>query len=152
MFQIVEHTEKCPEGFVAISRTHDQDQDADLWREHSLFMRKQGRYLCLSKTEGLPNYVVQEIAILGDKELPPEGFSLLHRTADSEQKAWRKRQIVYRLTHIKNTTQAITDIIVCSRLKQAPTGFTLAGCVLFSSYFIFHKIDFIFEPLSILRN
>lgn len=123
----MEHTEKCPVGFIPISRTHDQDQDADLWREHSLFMRKPGRYLCLSKTEGLPNHVIQEIAVVGDKDLPPEGYSLLHRTADTEQKAWRKRQLVYRLTHVKNATQAITDIIVCSRLKQAPAGFTFAG-------------------------
>lgn len=52
MSQIVESVEKCPPGFVAVSRTYDQDQDADLWREGSFFKRSSARYLCLSKTEG----------------------------------------------------------------------------------------------------
>lgn len=125
--QIVEYIDKCPEGFFAISKTHDQDQDADLWREPSFLKRKSGRYLCLSKTEGLPNFVVQEITILNEKSLPPEGFSLLNRTADTEQKAWRKRQLCYRLAKGVRGVRAITDIIVCSRLKKAPEGFTLAG-------------------------
>lgn len=123
----MEYIDKCPEGFFAISKTHDQDQDADLWREPSFLKRKSGRYLCLSKTEGLPNFVVQEITILNEKSLPPEGFSLLNRTADTEQKAWRKRQLCYRLAKGVRGVRAITDIIVCSRLKKAPEGFTLAG-------------------------
>lgn len=76
---------------------------------------------------GLPNFVVQEILVLGDKANPPKGFSLLSKTADSEQKAWRKKQLCYKLENRKNLKTAITDIIVCSRLKKAPTGFSFAG-------------------------
>lgn len=111
-----------------ISKTYDQDQDADLWRESGSFLKKKTlRYLCLSKTEGLPNFVLKEIHVVNDKSLPPEGYSLLNKTADSEQKAWRKKQICYKLSNKNNIKLAITDIIICSRLKKAPEGFTLAG-------------------------
>ncbi|KAG5884402.1 hypothetical protein JTB14_007000 [Gonioctena quinquepunctata] len=124
--QIVENLEKCPRGFYAISKTYDQDSDADL-RESSIFKSSSARYLCLSKTEGLPNFVVQEILVLGDKANPPQGFSLLNKTADSEQKAWKKKQICYRLVNKKEIRTAVTDIIICSRLRKAPVGFSFAG-------------------------
>lgn len=143
----MESVEKCPGGFVPVSRTYDQDQDADLWREGSFFKRSSARYLCLSKTEGdshtgfflqiercslftftgLPGFIIEEILILNEKSVPPEGYSLLYRTVDTEQKAWRKKQLCYRLAHRRTVRQAVTDIIVCSRLKKAPDGFTLAG-------------------------
>lgn len=63
----------------------------------------------------------------GERELPGEGFSILTRTADTEHKAWRKRQICYRLAKRGSVTQAVTDVILCSKLKSAPEGFILAG-------------------------
>lgn len=125
--QLVEDYEKCPNHFQPINKTYDQDQDADLWRENNLFGKRSSRYLCLSKTEGLPDYILETLKVIGDKESLPEGFSQLTRTADSEQKAWRKKQIVYRLAKKGVAKQAITDIILCSRLRQAPEGFSLAG-------------------------
>nr|XP_014093583.1 uncharacterized protein LOC106619827 [Bactrocera oleae] len=126
--QIVEDYEKCPKNFTPIHRTYDQDADADLWRENILFVRHTNtRYLCLSKTEGLPEYVVETLKVIPEKTQPPKEFSLLSRTADTEQKAWRKRQIAYKLTKRGNVTQAVTDIILCSKLKVAPEGFKLAG-------------------------
>ncbi|KAF5302695.1 hypothetical protein FQR65_LT08437 [Abscondita terminalis] len=124
--QIVESVDKCPIGFTVISRTYDQDQDADLWREGSFLKRKTERYLCLSKTQGLPGYVVEEIIIVNEK-IPPQGYCLLSRTIDTEQRAWRKKQLCYRLVPRKGAILAVTDIIICSRLKKAPEGFTLAG-------------------------
>ncbi|CAH0552706.1 unnamed protein product [Brassicogethes aeneus] len=123
---IIENLEKCPRGFYPISRTYDQDQDADL-RESSIFKSSSARYLCLSKSEGIPNFVIQEILVVAEKASPPKGFSLLNRTADTEQKPWRKKQICYRLVNRKDIKTAITDIIVCSRLKKAPAGFSFAG-------------------------
>lgn len=70
---------------------------------------------------------MQEILVLTDKASPPKGFSLLSRTADSEQKAWRKKQFCYRLVNKKEIQTAVTDIIICSRLKKAPIGFSFAG-------------------------
>lgn len=65
--------------------------------------------------------------VCGDRELPGEGFSLLSRTADSDHKAWRKRQIAYKLAKRGSITHAVTDVILCSKLKSAPDGFKLAG-------------------------
>ncbi|KAK9884660.1 hypothetical protein WA026_007503 [Henosepilachna vigintioctopunctata] len=123
---LVENISNCPQGFYPVSRTYDQDQDADL-RESSIFKSSSARYLCLSKTEGLPNFVVSELLVINEKDFPPAGFSLLNRTSDSEQKAWKKKQLCYRLVNLKNTKSAVTDIIICSRLKKAPEGFIFAG-------------------------
>ena len=71
--------------------------------------------------------MIQEIFVLTDKFNPPAGFSLLNRTVDSEQRAWKKKQLCYKLVDLRETRVAITDIIVCSRLKKAPEGFKLAG-------------------------
>ncbi|KAH8288240.1 hypothetical protein KR054_012680 [Drosophila jambulina] len=117
----------CPKNFNAIHRTYDQDSDADLWRDYSIFGRQNTRYLCLSKSEGLPEYVVETLQVIAEKTAPPKEFSLLSRTADSDQKAWRKRQIAYKLSKRGTVTQAVTDIILCSKLKVAPDGFKLAG-------------------------
>lgn len=125
--QLVEDYEKCPKDFQPINKTYDQDQDADLWHENIFFGKRCCRYLCQSKTEGLPDYILETLRVIGEKEAIPEGFSQLTRTADSEQKAWRKKQLVYRLAKKGIAKQAITDIILCSRLRQAPDGFTLAG-------------------------
>uniref|UniRef100_A0A182YSI2 Multivesicular body subunit 12A n=1 Tax=Anopheles stephensi TaxID=30069 RepID=A0A182YSI2_ANOST len=125
--QLVEEFEKCPKHFLPINKTYDQDQDADLWREKMLIGKRTTRYLCLSKSEGLPGYIVETLKIINEKEITPEGFSQLMRTADTEQKAWRKKQLVYRLAKKGSAKQAVTDIILCSRLRQAPEGFTLAG-------------------------
>ncbi|CAH1173918.1 unnamed protein product [Phaedon cochleariae] len=124
--QIIEDLDKCPRGFYVINKTYDQDSDADL-RENSIFKISSARYLCLSKTEGLPNFVIQEILVLADKTNPPQGFSLLNKTADSEERAWKRKQICYRLVNKNNIRTAVTDIIICSRLKKAPVGFSYAG-------------------------
>ncbi|KAH8387636.1 hypothetical protein KR093_008351 [Drosophila rubida] len=125
---IVEDFERCPKNFNAIHRTYDQDADADLWRDYNiLFGRQTTRYLCLSKSEGLPDYVVETLKVIAEKVAPPKEFSLLSRTADSDQKAWRKRQIAYKLSKRGTVTHAVTDVILCSKLKIAPDGFKLAG-------------------------
>lgn len=72
-------------------------------------------------------YVLHDYRVCGEREAPGEGFSLLTRTADSEQKAWRKKQIAYKLSKRGRVTQAVTDVILCAKLKVAPEGFTLAG-------------------------
>lgn len=71
--------------------------------------------------------IVKEILVLNEKGVPPEGYSLLTKTADTDQKAWRKKQLCYKLVSRKVAQVAVTDIILCNRLKKAPEGFTLAG-------------------------
>lgn len=124
MSKILKNAQK---NFSPVHRTYDQDQDADLWREKIIIGRPTSRYLCISKTEGLPEYVLETLKIISEKDSPPQEFSLLSRTADTEQKAWRKKQIAYKLSKRGNVTNAITDIILCSKLKSAPEGFKFAG-------------------------
>lgn len=53
---------RCPRNFIPVHRTYDQDSDADLWRETAiLFGKRTTRYLCLSKSEGLPEYIVETL-------------------------------------------------------------------------------------------
>lgn len=124
---VIEDPEKCPPGFAVISRTHDQDSDADLWRDGSFFGKKITRYICLSKTEGVSNFIVESVAVINEKEIPPEGYALITRTADSDQKAWRKRQLCYKLGRREQAESAVTDIIIMGRWKKAPVGFSFAG-------------------------
>lgn len=52
-FQVIENLENQTPGFTVINKSYDQDQDADLWREGALFLkRKITRYLSISKTQG----------------------------------------------------------------------------------------------------
>jgi ESCRT-I complex subunit MVB12 len=44
-----------------------------------------------------------------------------------DQKAWRKRQLCYKLVRREQAASAVTDIIIMARLKKAPVGFSLAG-------------------------
>ncbi|XP_018305726.1 multivesicular body subunit 12A isoform X1 [Mycetomoellerius zeteki] len=134
---VVEDLDKCPPNFTVVSRTYDQDTDADLWRESGLFIKKKGRYICFSKTEGQPNCVVEDIMVINERDTPPEGYSMISYTVDSRQKAWRKKQVCYKIRNKDLCTKAVTDIIICSRTtpnhkvysKLAPVGFFAAGTI-----------------------
>lgn len=61
--------------------------------------------------------------VIGEKDTPPgPGFTILTRTIDTEQKAWRKRQVTYKLVKKTTVKQAVTDIILCSKSKMPPSG------------------------------
>jgi len=53
------------------------------WKESVFIGRKISRYLCLSKTEGISDYIVVNINIINEKECPPDGYCLIPRTIDS---------------------------------------------------------------------
>ncbi|XP_020287481.1 multivesicular body subunit 12B [Pseudomyrmex gracilis] len=131
---VVEDIDKCPPNFTVVSRTYDQDTDADLWRETGLFIKKKGRYICFSKTEGQPNCVVEDILVINEREVPPERYNMISYTVDSRQKAWRKKQVCYKLSSKDSCAKAVTDIIICSRMinkdsNLAPIGFSAAGII-----------------------
>lgn len=123
---VLEDVQKCPSSYTVISKTLDQDSDADMWRESAFFLRKT-RYLCVSKTEGIPDYIVENICIINEKETPPDGFCLIARTIDSDQRAWRKRQICYRLTKRSLAKSCISDIVFQAKSKKPLEGYVSAG-------------------------
>uniref|UniRef100_A0A2P2I4P1 Multivesicular body subunit 12B-like n=2 Tax=Hirondellea gigas TaxID=1518452 RepID=A0A2P2I4P1_9CRUS len=122
---VVEEIHKCPHNYTIVSRTHDQDIDADLYKDG--FFRRVTRYLCHSKTDGYLGYVVEELRVISDKESCPPGFTTLVMTMDTNQKAFKRKQICFRALSKNMARQVITDIIVLSNGKIAPEGFCLAG-------------------------
>lgn len=127
--QIIENYESCPAHFAPLHKTLDTDSDADLFKENILFGKKNTRYLCISKTEGVPGHVVEKLRIIGNNEnLANEGFISIKSTSDSNQKAWRKKQLVYKLSKTENVTECITDIIILTKFNRLLTeGFEYLG-------------------------
>ena len=127
--QLIESYESCPSNYVPLHKTLDTDSDADLFKENILFGKKNTRYLCISKTEGLPNFVLEKIRIIGIGEnMANEGFISITHTSDSNQKARRKKQLVYKLSKTELVQECITDIIVLHKYsRQPPEGFQYLG-------------------------
>ncbi|KAM3957048.1 multivesicular body subunit 12-like Mvb12 [Aphomia sociella] len=131
--QIVESVAKCPAGYWPVSRTYDEDADAGLLRQNGLFTKKPSHYICLSKTEGVPGYVMDGVMVVGEREAAPAGYSVAGRAG--------KRRLCTRVSRRAALTAPtaltpasppaaappVTDIIVCSKMRQAPQGFILAG-------------------------
>lgn len=81
----------------------------------------------MSKSEGSSDHFLETVKIIGEKETPPQGFSTLQKTVDTDTKAWRKKQIVYKLTHRESVKEVVTDVILCSKSKYAPQDYVSAG-------------------------
>ncbi|XP_037080265.1 multivesicular body subunit 12B-like [Pollicipes pollicipes] len=124
---VVESISGCPPGFTAVARTYDLDTDADLWKDG--FWRRETRYLCLSKLEnaGVAGHVVEDVAVIGERDMPPESHTFLPHTTDTGNKAWKKKQLVYKLTAVEVASRFIVDVIVLGRQKANPEGFSLVG-------------------------
>lgn len=128
--QLVENYDSCPSHFVPLHKTLDTDSDADLFKENILFGKKNTRYLCISKTEGVPNFVLEKLRIISNSEnLANEGFISIKSTSDTNQKAWRKKQLVYKLSKTEAVKDCITDIIILSKYNRQnpPDGFLYLG-------------------------
>lgn len=125
---VVEDCAKCPTNYTLINRSYDQDSDADLGKENVIIGKRYTRYLCISKSEGPPDCIIETLKIVNEKEITHHpGYSLIPRTFDSNKKSFRKKHIIYKLTKRGTIAEAITDVILCSRSKFAPDGFHLAG-------------------------
>jgi ESCRT-I complex subunit MVB12 len=110
-------------------RTHDLETDADLWKD-GFFGKRITRYICVSKSQGRPEHVVHSILILQDKELPPEGYSLVQQTVDSNQRAFKKKQLAFKLVHFRSNVESLIEIIILNKLKTTlPEGFDHVGYV-----------------------
>jgi ESCRT-I complex subunit MVB12 len=124
---IVEDVSRCPLGYTPILRTQDADADADLWRD-GFFGKRITRYVCVSKSQGRPEHVISAIQILHDRELPPEGFSLIQQTVDSSQKAFKKKQLCFKLANIRSNCESIVEMVAYSKLKHPlPDSFEHIG-------------------------
>lgn len=123
---VVENIAKCPEGFNVISKTYGDNADADLWKETSFFHRIT-RYLCISKSEQIADYIVEDIRIVNEKESLPIGYSMIPKTMDTDLKAWRKRQLCYKLRRKDICTICVKDIAVVGKNSNPPAGYKKCG-------------------------
>ncbi|CAG7720219.1 unnamed protein product [Allacma fusca] len=116
---VVEDNSKCPLGYTPISKTHDQEVEADLWKD-GFFGRRVTRYVCISKSQGRPEHVIAAVQIINDRELPPEGFSIIQSTVDTTQKPFQKKQLCFKLAHFRTNAESIIDIMILSKFKVPP--------------------------------
>jgi len=131
---IVADKNKAPQGFVPITKTHDDATDADLWREgfgFSLFSR-QVRYIAVSRKisaehSHLALEVVIDLAVISDKEAVPTSFVCIDFTADSKERALKKKFLCARFASRNDSLDAVTDVVVLAKSRRAPKSYTLAG-------------------------
>lgn len=121
---------KCPPGYEVIYRSHDRQDDCDLWKD-SFFRSKVTRYLCYTRqyplANGTLNNVLADVVINNERDPPPPGYSLLEYTVDTNEKATRKKQICVQMLPRATTRDAICEVILLSKSRRAPSGFTLCG-------------------------
>ncbi|GAU97516.1 hypothetical protein RvY_08798 [Ramazzottius varieornatus] len=123
---------QCPIGYRCLDKSYDQSADADLWKD-SIFGTKNERYMCLTRfyplENGRLNNVLQNIVLLNEKDPVPAGCSVVDLTEDTKEKALRKKQLVVRMVPRFSVTEAICDLIILSRKRTPPEGYTFFGDV-----------------------
>uniref|UniRef100_A0A914EM61 Multivesicular body subunit 12A n=1 Tax=Acrobeloides nanus TaxID=290746 RepID=A0A914EM61_9BILA len=127
---IIADRNKGPPGFTPILKTHDESIEADIWKEGWGIFNRTVRYLAISRqiTADTSSFeVVNDIAIIEAKEAVPNGFTCVDFTADSKEKALRKKYFCVRFLPRNDAVDAVTDIIVLSKNKRPPKGYTSAG-------------------------
>lgn len=129
---VVADKNKCPPGFHTIVKAHDDGSDADLWRDYGLgaFFNRVVRYLAFSRELPATNLasleVLTDLAIVSDKAAVPTSFMSIDFTADTKERALRKKYLCARFSPRNTAVDAISDIIV-AKTKRPPMGYTLAG-------------------------
>ncbi|KAK0401144.1 hypothetical protein QR680_015612 [Steinernema hermaphroditum] len=130
---LVADRNKTPFGFSALTRTYDDNSDADLWKESmwSVFARPM-RYIAISRQipkGSTPNSVevLTDITIVGEKDPIPHGFTALDYTADSGEKSLKKKQICIKTAARTSAVDAIGDVIILAKQKRPPMGYAQAG-------------------------
>jgi ESCRT-I complex subunit MVB12 len=131
---IVVDPNKCPPNYELLLKSNERKDYCDLWKD-GVFKSKVTRYLCYSRVASTYDSVscmkevLGDLVIQNDREMPPPGFRLLEKTIDTCEKATNKKQICIKMIPVSATTDAISEIIILSKSKRAPAGYTSAGDV-----------------------
>lgn len=125
---IVADITKCPAGYMTVSRTYDNTEEADLWRD-GLFGRRVTRYMCVQRSAPQPGKdVLVDVSIINDRDPLPAGFTALDYTHDTREKATKKKVICVRWMNASLTNSAISELIILPRsTRRPPNGYTLVG-------------------------
>ncbi|KAL3990595.1 hypothetical protein ACH3XW_32415 [Acanthocheilonema viteae] len=128
---IVADKNRCPRGFTPITKTFDEQNDADLWRESSFtFFSRPVRYLAISRdtpqnTVGM--HVVTDLCVVKDSDPIPMGFIAIDYTADSKEKTLRKKYLCVRTMARDVVVDAVGEIVLLSRMRKPPKNYSSAG-------------------------
>ncbi|VDN07109.1 unnamed protein product [Thelazia callipaeda] len=128
---IVADKNRCPRGFTPITKTFDEQSDADLWRESSFtFFSRPVRYLAISReaprnTAGA--HVVTDLCVVKDSDPIPMGFIAIDYTADSKEKALRKKYLCVRTVARDAVVDAVGEIILLSKWRKPLKNYSSAG-------------------------
>lgn len=129
---IVADRNKAPIGFTPILKTHDESADADLWRESAFSLwSRPVRYIAVSREvkTAIPasRSVITDLTVTKESEPVPHGYIAIDYTADSKEKALRKRFLCVKTESVESCVDAVTEVIVLSKTKKPPRDHSLAG-------------------------
>ncbi|VDK78369.1 unnamed protein product [Litomosoides sigmodontis] len=128
---IVADKNRCPRGFVPITKTFDEQGDADLWRESSFtFFSRPVRHLAITRDtpqNRVGTHVVTDLCVVKDSDPIPMGFVAIDYTADSKEKALRKKYLCVRTVSRDAVVDAVGEIILLSKLRKPPKNYSSAG-------------------------
>ncbi|VDN60464.1 unnamed protein product [Dracunculus medinensis] len=128
---IVADRNKCPQGFLPITKTFDEQIDGDVWRESSFsFFSRPVRYIAVSRETPLNTigaHVVTDLCVVKDSDPIPMGFIAIDFTADSKEKALRKKYLCVRSVARDTVLDAVGEIILLSKQKKPPRNYSSAG-------------------------
>ncbi|VDN31514.1 unnamed protein product, partial [Gongylonema pulchrum] len=128
---IVADKNRCPHGFSAITKTYDEQGDADLWRESSFtFFSRPVRYLAITRDtpqNTIGAHVVTDLCVVKDSDPIPMGFIAIDYTADSKEKALRKKYLCVRTVAREAVVDAVGEIILLSKMRKPPRNYSSAG-------------------------
>ncbi|KAM3727212.1 Multivesicular body subunit 12B [Dirofilaria immitis] len=128
---IVADKNRCPRGFTPITRTFDEQNDADLWRESSFtFFSRPVRYLAISRDtpqNTVGTHVVTDLCVVKDSDPIPMGFIAIDYTADSKEKALRKKYLCVRTVARDAVVDAVGEILLLSKMRKPLKNYSSAG-------------------------
>ncbi|XP_064616012.1 multivesicular body subunit 12B-like [Liolophura sinensis] len=124
---IVADPSNCPPGHTLIDKTYDRREDADLWKDR-FFGRRITRYMCMENSSPTTEKdILVDITVINEKDPVPAGYACQEYTQDTREKAMKKKQLCLRWMNISLTQDAISEIMLMSRGRRTPAGFTLVG-------------------------
>ncbi|CAI4228251.1 unnamed protein product [Auanema sp. JU1783] len=131
---IVSDKNKAPKGFSPILRTTDDNADADIWRESSFsIFARPTRYIAYSRDvpeqclNGPAISVITDLTVVKETEPVPHGYVPIDYTADSREKALRKKFLCLKSEPRDAVVDAVGEICILGKTKKTPKGYSCAG-------------------------
>jgi len=93
-------------------------------------LERKDRFLCITRAyplAGNKTYVLEDIKIINERDMPPPQYIPLTHTMDTHEKGTVKRIICVKLVDRQAGMKCICDILFLYRSKRPPQFYTLIG-------------------------